>query len=84
VVHDIDGALSAAGRADEIYVIGGADIYRLALPRAERLQLTEIDADFAGDTHFPAIDRSQWRETWRERHEDDAGFAYAFVTYQRL
>jgi dihydrofolate reductase len=76
-------AQSAAG-ADEIFVIGGAEIYRLALPLAQRLQLTEIDANFAGDAHFPTIDRTLWHETTRETHHADAGFDYAFATYCRM
>ena len=53
------------------------------MPLASRLQLTEIDAIYEGDTWFPAIDPGQWRETAREKHHDEAGFGYAFVTYQR-
>ena len=67
----------------EAFVIGGAELYAAALPLADRLQLTEIDAAFEGDTHFPAIDHDQWRETTRETHRDEAGFDYAFVSYQR-
>ncbi len=73
----------AAASGDEAFVIGGAELYRAALPLADRLQLTEIDADYQGDTWFPLIDPGQWRETARETHGDAAGPAYAFVTYQR-
>lgn len=76
-------AAIAAAESGEAFVIGGAELYAAALPVANRLQLTEIDASFEGDTHFPAIDHQQWRETLREAHHDDAGFDYAFVTYQR-
>ncbi len=75
-------AMAASTGADEAFVIGGAEIYRQALPLAHRLQLTEIDRDFAGDAHFPAFDAAQWRETARELHHA-AGFDYAFVTYER-
>lgn len=74
-------AAAAATGCDEVFIIGGAEIYRLALPLAQRLQLTEIDRDFAGDVHFPAIDPALWQETARESHQAEAGFAYAFVTY---
>jgi dihydrofolate reductase len=67
----------------EAFVIGGAKLYVAALPLADRLQLTEIDSTFEGDTHFPTIDRQHWRETAREAHHDEAGLRYAFVTYQR-
>ncbi|MCX7148930.1 MAG: dihydrofolate reductase [Rhodocyclales bacterium] len=76
---------AAIGAADsgEAFVIGGAELYAAALPLADRLQLTEIDTTFEGDTWFPAIDPRQWQETARETHDDAAGFGYAFVTYQR-
>jgi dihydrofolate reductase len=73
----------AAANGDEAFVIGGAELYKAALPLADRLQLTEIDADYEGDTWFPAIDPARWRETARETHSDEAGLRYAFVTYQK-
>jgi dihydrofolate reductase len=76
-------AAVAAVQSGEAFVIGGAELYAAALPLADRLQLTEIDATFEGDTWFPAIDHDHWRETARETHHDEAGFDYAFVTYQR-
>lgn len=72
---------AAATDSDEVFIIGGAEIYRQALPLAQRLQLTEIDQDFAGDVHFPTVDPALWRETAREAHPVGADFAYAFVTY---
>jgi dihydrofolate reductase len=73
----------AAANGDEAFVIGGAELYKAALPLADRLQLTEIDATYEGDTWFPVIDMAQWRETARDSHSDEAGLGYAFVTYQR-
>ena len=73
----------AAASGDEAFVIGGAELYKAALPLADRLQLTEIDAEYEGDTWFPAVDKSMWRETAREAHCDEAGPGYAFVTYQK-
>lgn len=69
----------------EAFVIGGAQIYAEAFPRAHRLLLTEIDAEFDGDTFFPAFDRNKWRETRREQHPptDERAFGYSFVTYER-
>lgn len=75
--------LAAEERPEEIFVIGGAEIYRLALPLAQRLQLTEIDQDFAGDAHFPAFADSGWQEVARASHRAEAGFDYSFVTYER-
>lgn len=82
VVTSLPAAVAAA-QGDEAFVIGGAELYATALPLADCLQLTEITADFAGDTHFPAIDPRQWHETAREAHKDAAGFDYAFVIYRR-
>jgi dihydrofolate reductase len=76
-------AAIAAAENSEAFVIGGAELYAAALPLADRLQLTEIDADFEGDTHFPAFDSREWRETAREAHLDESSFDYAFVTYER-
>ncbi|MCC6563764.1 dihydrofolate reductase [Candidatus Uhrbacteria bacterium] len=59
-------------------VIGGAEIYRLALPFAERLELTEIDSEFEGDTFFPTIDRNVWKEKKRITHD-----GFSFVTYEK-
>jgi len=84
VVGSLAAALEVAGGTDEVFVIGGGQLYTEALAVADRLQLTELDAEFAGDTHFPAYPRSQWREASRERHVSDDGLAYSFVTYDRI
>ena len=68
----------------EVFVIGGAQIYADALPLASRLIVTEINADFACDAFFPAIDPAVWTELSREqRHSASQGFDYAFVIYHR-
>ena len=82
VVTSLSAAVAAA-QSDEAFVIGGAELYAAAMPLADRLQLTEIDAAFDGDTHFPVIDRREWCETAREAHRDETGPGYAFVTYER-
>ena len=83
VVASVAAALAAA-EAAEVFVIGGAALYAEALPAARRLQLTEIDADIQGDAHFPAYDKGLWRESARESRQAEAGYPYAFVTYERL
>lgn len=66
------------------FVIGGGEIYRTAIERANRLLVTEIDARFECDTFFPHIDATIWHETARETHHSDTcGFDFAFVTYER-
>lgn len=84
VVHSVDAALAACGDADIAFVIGGAEIYAQALPLANRLELTEIQAGIEGDAHFPPFDRSAWRETARERHSTGDALEYDFVSYERL
>jgi dihydrofolate reductase len=83
VAHSLDEALAEAGEADEIAVIGGAEIYKLALPCADLVHLTQVHRDFAGDTHMPPFDAAHWRETAREDHATPEGLAYSFVTLER-
>lgn len=70
---------------DEICVIGGAALIALALPRAKRIYLTEVDAEPEGDVHMPALDESRWTETRRERFEagPDDQHAFAFRVLER-
>lgn len=84
VVESLPKAIAACGQDPEIFVIGGAQLYREALPRADRLYLTQIDADFDGDAHFPAIDPRQWRETARTDGISAEGLPYIYIDYQRL
>lgn len=77
----IADALSLCGEDDEIFIVGGGEIYRQALSVAHRIYLTEIMQDFEGDAHFPEIDPSIWQEVSREVHESD--MAYHFVIYER-
>ena len=85
VAHSLDEALSLARMPEPAFCIGGADLFRLALPRADVVHLTEIDRAFEGDTFWAPLDRADWREVDRETHrqEADDGFGYAFVTYER-
>ena len=80
----LDDALACVGDAPVVNVIGGAEIYALALPLADELQLTEIDAVFPADTFFPAWDRSRFALTAHEPRETAGGLRYAFATYKRL
>jgi dihydrofolate reductase len=87
VALSLEAALgAAAAAAEEIFVIGGAEIYRAALARAERLHLTEIDADYDGDAWFPELPPDRWQEVSRESRPRGAEFPhdYAFVVYERM
>lgn len=85
VVHSLEDALIAVNGADEIFVIGGAELYAQTLPNANRLYLTLVHANVDGDTYFPEYDTNNWRELSRERHEADErhAYSYSFVTLDR-
>ena len=77
--RDVPGALELAREIDdEVFVVGGGQIYEEALPLADRLDLTLVDQEPEGDTLFPDVDWSSWREVRRE-----PGDGLAFVTYER-
>ncbi len=71
VAHSLDDALSIAGEAEELMVMGGAQVYKLALSQADQLYITRIHAILNGDTYFPEFDESAWREIFHEQHEAD-------------
>ena len=78
VVPSLEAAWEAAGDAEEAAVIGGTSLFAAALPSANRIHLTEVDAEVPGDTWFPEFDRSQWTETEVERHPRDERNEYPF------
>ncbi|OZI26145.1 dihydrofolate reductase [Bordetella genomosp. 9] len=83
VVPDIDAALRAAGDTDEVFIIGGAQIFGAVLDHAERIVATEIDADIDGDAWFPHLPTFRWREVSRRPQPAENGYAYDFVVYER-
>ncbi len=78
IAHSLDEALDHAAREDEVFILGGEAVYRIALPRADRLYLTIIHATIEGDTYFPTLDFDDWKLVEDERHEADDRHAYAF------
>ena len=84
-VHTLEEAIERCRGSERLCIIGGAQLWALALPRVDELVLTEIDHDFAGDTVFPDWDRRAFAETSRERLRAAApnDFALDFVTYRR-
>jgi dihydrofolate reductase len=86
VVHSLDAAFAAAGPVPEIVVIGGAEIFRQALPRTSTIHLTRVHASVAGDVFFPELDPAEWREAAVEHHAADERhqYAFSFVTLQRI
>ena len=86
VMHSVDEAISGCQGNEEVFVIGGADLYAAALPHADRLYITEVDVTPEGETLFPVVDKSSWLETARQRVEPDAKNSYAmeFVVLERV
>jgi len=86
VAHSLDEALALVADAPKAFVMGGGELYALALPLADELELTEVDATFEADTFFPGWPRGQFEAVRREAHAPgpagEPGFA--FVTYRRL
>jgi dihydrofolate reductase len=88
VCTSLNAAIARCAQAERVFVIGGAQIYAEALPLAERLELTEIDADFAADCFFPPWERTKFNELGRESRlspplDNQPGWRYDFVSYQR-
>ena len=88
VVRTLDEAIDVARKAgdDEAMVIGGGEIYALALPKADRLYFTLIDTEMPGDIFFPPYDETRWREVSREDHAADERhpFAYSIRVLDRI
>lgn len=84
-----DDAIAVAARrageagVAEIMVIGGAELYRAVLPRADRIYLTEVHEAVEGDTMFPEFDRDEWRESARDDVTTESGIAVSFVVLER-
>jgi dihydrofolate reductase len=83
VAGSLDAALERVQHDPRVFVIGGAQLYAQALPRANELILTEIDADFDGDAHFPRLPPGEFAEVGRETRRADDGTRFDFVTYRR-
>jgi dihydrofolate reductase len=83
IARSLDEAIAACAQDDEVFVIGGAELFRAAAPIADRLHLTIVDAAPEGDTYMPEIDLSEWREISREFFPRDADHAHSY-TYMLL
>lgn len=85
VADSIAAAIAQCRDAEEVFFIGGAELYAQAIPLADRLYLTEVDADATGDAWFPDYDKRAFREVSREAHTGEKGDAlrFDFVVYER-
>ncbi|MBP1157213.1 MULTISPECIES: dihydrofolate reductase [unclassified Paenibacillus] len=91
VLHSVEEAAAAYGRGgsketEELFVIGGAEVYGLMLPYADRMYITEIAHRFEADAFFPDVDQEQWRVVSRERgiRDDKNPYDFEFVIYERV
>jgi len=91
VVHSVDDAMALADAqalidgVDEVMMIGGAELYEAALPEAEKLYLTRVDADIDGDAFFPELNQDEWKEVSRESFSaaDANPYDYSFCVLER-
>ncbi len=88
VVHSLDDALSIAQKNNEaeVFIIGGAEIFKQGMKFTQRMYLTEIHAEVEGDIYFPPFDKTEWKEISRTHHNEDERHKYAFdfVLYERI
>jgi dihydrofolate reductase len=85
VVNTIESALALCANEEEVFIVGGAEIYKQSLSLTDRIYLTIIDHDFDGDTFFPELNNEEWKETERENFEPDEKnkYSYSFITLER-
>jgi dihydrofolate reductase len=83
LVTSLDEAKSKAGEANEVFIIGGAELYQQAMQIADRLYLTEIANNFEGDAFFPEVLPQVWEEISRKSQQGTSGLEFSFVEYRR-
>ena len=87
-MQSLDSAIESAknDRNAEVFVIGGADMYALAMPKAHRIYLTRVEGKFKGDAYFPAIDPALWTEMSNVKHAKNNKhlFQFAYINYERV
>jgi len=85
IAHSLPEAIAACAEDDEVFIVGGADIYAQSLSFAKKLYATEIQQDVEGDAHFPHFDNSEWQEISREKRMQDMPqpLTFHFVTYKK-
>ncbi|MDR6301974.1 dihydrofolate reductase [Mesonia maritima] len=83
VVHNLEDAIKIAKNDEQPFIIGGGEIYKLALDYAEKIELTRVHANFEADTFFPEIDTKKWNKTDEVFHEKDErhNYSFTYITY---
>ena len=85
VVHTLEDALELCKQGEEVFVIGGAEIYKIAMPHTDKIYLTVVHENFEADAFFPEIDHNLWLETASEKHlpDDKNNLSFTFSTLER-
>lgn len=85
VVNNLEDAVALAKNDAQPFIIGGGEIYKLAMPYASKIELTRVHSNFDADTYFPKIDMTQWKETANTFHKKDENheFEFSFLTFER-
>lgn len=86
VATSVEAAIAAIKNDDQPFIVGGAEIYKLAMSHVHRMEITYVHESFEGDTFFPKWDKSNWEITWEEKHEKDEKHKcdFTFVRYERI
>lgn len=86
VVNSIEAALALCTHEQEVFIVGGAEIYRQAMPVTNRIYLTIVHKQFEGDSFFPEINKHEWKEVYCQNHQPDDKnpLPYSFITIERL
>ena len=84
VVNSLEAAIAACGDDSEAFLIGGAELYKDGLKLANKLYITEIDAEYEGDAFFPEFEINEWKAGERETHRAESGLSFSYITYQRV
>lgn len=83
VAHSLEAAIALCEDDEEVFLIGGSELYQAGLKLAHKLYITEIELDVVGDAFFPKLVSTEWQETEREAHTSEKGLKFSYVTYLR-
>ena len=84
VVHSLEEAVQVCANDSETFLIGGAELYKDGLKLANKLYLTEIDAEYQGDAHFPEFNQAEWQLVEQESHTSANVLGFSYKTYERV
>jgi dihydrofolate reductase len=83
IAHSLHDAITLCKADDEVFLIGGAELYQEGLKLSSKLYITEIALDVEGDAYFPEYSADEWQESFSEAHVSEQGLAFNYVTYVR-